>query len=132
MAVVDATFKAEEFVLKDSVEQRKAAEHFSQSVKRDINWEDPRMIAKLLELLAVAMDVGQSDGRCLRMVRSSLFRLHQHFSSLDYPASSERLLFRQHVLQPLRERTTYTVRPVHSLSYLLDPRYIVRSDQPVA
>jgi len=66
------------------------------------------------------------------MVRSALFRLNQHFSSFDYLASSERLLFRQHVLQFLQDRKSYNLRPVHTLAYLLDPQYIYRSDQPDA
>jgi len=130
-AVVDTAFKAE-CLLKGSVEQRKAAADVSQAVKREGNWDELNMIVKLLEPLSVALDVGQSDGRCLGLVRSALFRLHQHFSSFDFPASSERLLFRQHVLKSLQERKTYTLRPGHTLAYLLDPRYIDRSDQPDA
>jgi len=101
-------------------------------VKRDINWEELRIVVKLLEPLVVALDVGQSDSRCLGMVRSTLFRLYKHFSLFDYPASSEQLLFNQHVLQSLRERKTYTLRPVHTLAYILYPRYIYRPDQPHA
>ena len=101
-------------------------------MKRDINWEELRIVVKLLEPLVVALDVGQSDSRCLGMVRSTLFRLYKHFSLFDYPASSEQLLFNQHVLQSLRERKTYTLRPVHTLAYILYPRYIYRPDQPHA
>jgi len=37
-------------------------------VKRDGYWDELRMRFKLLEPLAVALDVGQSDGRCLKSV----------------------------------------------------------------
>jgi len=130
-AVVDAAFKTE-CLLKGSVEQRKAAADVAQAVKRDSSWEELGMVSKLLEPLGTALDVGQSDGSCLGMVRSALFHLHHHFSSFEYPASSERLLLRQHVMQSLRERKTYTLRPVHILSYLLDPRYVDHADQPDA
>jgi len=83
-----------------------------------------------IEPLGTALDVGQSDGRCLGVVRSALFHLHHHFFSFDFSESSERLLLRQHVMQYLNERKRYTLRPVHIISYLLDPRYVDRADQP--
>jgi len=130
-AAVGTAFKAE-CLSKGSVEQRKAATDVSHAVKPDGNWDELSMIVELLEPLSVALNVGQSDGRCLGMVRSALFRLHQHFISFEYPASSKRLLFRQHVLKSLQERKTYTLRPGHTLAYILDPRYIDRSDKPDA
>jgi len=63
---------------------------------------------------------------------SALFRLHQHFSSFDYPPSSECPLLKEQVLQSLQERETYTLRPVHALAYRLHPQYIDYSDQPDA
>ena len=129
--VMDTTFK-EECLLKASAEQRKADVESAQAVKRDIKWEELRMVVKLLKPLAVALDVGQLDSRCLGKVRSTLFRLHKHFYLVDYPTSSEQLLFKQHVLQSHRELKTYTLLPVHTLAYILDPRYIDRPDQPDA
>jgi len=55
-AVVDATFM-EECLLKVSVEQRKAAADVSQAVKREDIWDALRIIVKLLEPLAVQMNV---------------------------------------------------------------------------
>jgi len=55
-AVVDATFM-EECLLKVSVEHRKAAADVSQAVKREDIWDALRIIVKLLEPLAVQMNV---------------------------------------------------------------------------
>jgi len=55
-AVVDATFM-EECLLKVSVDQRKAAADVSQAVKREDIWDALRIIVKILEPLAVQMNV---------------------------------------------------------------------------
>jgi len=69
--VVDTAFKAE-CLLKGSVDQRKAAADVSQAMKPEGNWDELRRTVKLLEPLSVALDFGQSDGRCIGMVRSAL------------------------------------------------------------
>jgi len=128
-AVVDAEFKSV-CLLKGSNEQRRASADVAQAEKRDSNCDELGMVFKLLEPLGTALDVGQSDGGCHGVVRSALFHLHHRLFSFDYPASSERLLLRHHVMQSLHELKIYTLRPVHILSYLLDPRCADRADQP--
>lgn len=128
-AVVDATFKRE-CLQSGSSEQRKAAMDAARAVKDDRNWEQLKMVVELLEPLAMSLDNAQSDGRGLAMVRSAFFRLRAHFSSFSYPLAAGRSLLRQHVLKCVVDREHYTLRPVHTLAYLLDPRYIDRPDQP--
>lgn len=128
-AVVDASFKRE-CLLSGIVEQRKAAANASRAVKDDENWARVDMVVKLLEPLAHSLDNGQSDGRGLAMVRSAFFRLRAHFSSFDYPVSTSRSMLKQHVQKSLSERQRYTLRDVHTLAYMLDPRYIDQPDQP--
>ncbi|KAK1866564.1 hypothetical protein I4F81_009080 [Pyropia yezoensis] len=128
-AVVDATFKRE-CVQSRSSEQPKAALDAALAVKDERNWEQLKMVVELLEPLAMSLDNVQSDGRGLAMVHSAFLRLHAHFASFSYPSAAGRSLLRQHVLKCVVHRQHYTLRPMHTLAYLLDPRYIDMPDQP--
>lgn len=64
------------------------------------------------------------------MVHSAFLRLRAHFASFSYPSAAGRSLLRQHVLKCVVDRQHYTLRPMHTLAYLLDPRYIDMPDQP--
>lgn len=81
------------------------------------------MVVELLEPLAHVLDNGQSNGRGLGMVRSAMFRLEAHFGSFSYAYFSASPQLRQHVQQSFKQRQSYTLLPIHTLAYILDPRY---------
>lgn len=128
-AVVDASFK-KHCLLEGRAESRQAAAAVVEAVKRDKNWEELRMVQQLLKPLSDALHGGQSDRGGMGSVRSAFFRLDHHFKTFDYPPTAERYPLRQHVTRSVVERKEYTLRPVHTLAYVLDPRYIDRPDQP--
>lgn len=128
-AVVDAAFK-NECINSGTAEQRKAAADATRAVKDEANWELLDMVVKLLGPLKLALDNAQSNGRGLGKVRSAMFRLQQHFTSFEYPQSSARTMLRQHVIKCFLERKSYALCAVHSLAYVLDPRYADHPAQP--
>lgn len=127
-AVVDAVFKRE-CINGGSAEQRRSVAKAVLAVKNETNWEELRTVAQLLKPLAVALDNGQSDGIGIGRVRDAFFQLQAHFINFAYPQTSERMLLKQHVLKSLTERRTYSLRPIHNLAYMLDPRFVGRTDQ---
>lgn len=128
-AVVDFAFKSE-CLASGTPEQRKAATNAASAVKDDTNWEQLYTVVGLLEPLKLALDNAQSNGRRLGKVRSVMFRLSSHFSSFSYPPSTVGTSLKQHVMNSFNERERYTLRAVHSLAYLLDPRYADHPSPP--
>lgn len=89
-------------------------------MKDESNWEHLSLAAKVLKPLASALECGQSQGRGLGKVRSAFFRLELHFNQFAYPPSAT--LLNRHILQRNHARKQYTLRPMHTLAYILDPR----------
>jgi len=110
-------------------EKKKRAATATREVKDDTNWEQLAVVLKLFQPLAAAVDVGQTDGRGLGRVRHSFLMLLEHFNSIAYPAATEPAQMKQHVLQALAAREAYSLRPVHTLSFLLDPSYVGKTMQ---
>lgn len=127
-AVVDSVFK-NECVSSGTTEQRKAAVEAAPAVKDDKNWTELAMVAQMLGPLANALDAGQSNEHGLGKVRSALFRLQDHFGTFKYPISAGPTL-KQHVMKSFLDRKRYTLRPIHSLAYIRDPRYMDNPRQP--
>lgn len=128
-AVVDAVFKSE-CVSSGTVEQRKAAANASRAVEEEKNWEKLSLVFGLLEPFKLALENAQSNGWGLGKVRSAMLRLRSHFFSFSYPPSNAGASLKQHVMNSFLERESYAMRPVHSLAYLLDPRYVDHASQP--
>lgn len=127
-AVFDSALKSE-FLASGTPEHRKAAIKAASAVKDDTNWEQLSTVVGLLEPVKLALDNAQSNGRGLGKVRSAMFRLSTHFSS-SYPPSTLGTSLKQDVMKSFHERERFTLRAVHALAYLLDPRYADHPSQP--
>jgi len=96
------------------------------------------LLVKLLWPLARALDGGQANGRGLGSERRSFYKVEKHFASFIYDIqgrsadSCDQLRLEQHTLRCLQERKRYTLRPIHSLAYLLDLGYIKAAEKPAA
>lgn len=55
-----------------------------------------------------------------------------HFSSIALPDTAEGVALKAHCLGCLSRSRLYTLRPVHTLAFLLDPRYSIGPLQPSA
>lgn len=128
-AVFDSALKSE-CLASGTPEHRKAAIKAASAVKDDTNWEQLSTVVGLLEPVKLALDNAQSNGRGLGKVRSAMFRLSTHFSSFSYPPSTLGTSLKQDVMKSFHERKRLTLRAVHSLAYLLDPRYADHPSQP--
>lgn len=128
-AVFDSAFKSE-CLASGTPEHRKAAIKAASAVKDDTNWKQLSTVVGLLEPVKLALDNAQSNGRGLGKVRSAMFRLSTHFSSFSYPPSTLGTSLKQDVMKSFHERERFTLRAVHSLAYLLDPRYADHPSQP--
>lgn len=84
----------------------------------------------LLKSVAIALDVGQRDAGGFGMVMRSFFLMEQHFGTYAYPSTFEGRQLNTHCLGASAQRLTYLMRPVHTLTYLLDPRYTRAAEQP--
>jgi len=130
-AVVDGSFKTQ-CLHGGSAAQKKAAEEVAAAVRDDKKWALLALAVKLLEPLAVALDVGPTDGRGIGSVQHHMYKLRAHFSSFAFPPGPERQKFKDFVLGCFNDRKKYAMRPIHSLAYILDPRYVDQSNQPTA
>jgi len=101
-------------------------------VRDDKNWALLALAVKMLEPLAVALDFGQTDGRGQGSVQHHMYKLCAHFSSFASPPGPERQQFKYFVLGCFNDRKKYAMRPIHSLAYILYPRYVDQSNQPTA
>jgi len=136
-AVVDVAFKSQ-CLRGGTTEQRGSAEEAAKAVRDEGKWGALTLMVKLLRPLATALDSGQENGRGLGSVRRSFYEVEAHFCNFDYDVpgrrgdGGDRLRFKQHTLRCLQERKRYTLRPIHSLVYLLDPRYTDAAEKPEA
>jgi len=134
---VDAAFKSQ-CLRGGTTEQRGAVEEAAKAVRDEGKWEALTLLVKLLRPLATALDSGQANGRGLGSVHRSFYEVEAHFANSDYDIpgrwgdGGERLRFKQHTLRCLQERKRYTLRRIHSMAYLLDPRYTDAAEQPDA
>ena len=134
---MDAAFKSQ-CLRGGTTEQRGAAEEAAKAVRDEGKWGALTLLVKLLRPLATALDSGQANVRGLGSVRRSFYEVEAHFGNFDYDVAGrrgdggDRLRFKQHTLRCLQERKRYTLRPIHSLAYLLDPRYTDAAEQPDA
>jgi len=130
-AVVDGSFKTQ-CLHGGSVTQKKAAEEVAAAVRDEKKWSLLALAVKLLEPLAVALDVGQIDGRWLGSVHHHMYRLRAHFFSFASPPGPERQQLKDFAQGFFNDREMYAMIPIHSLAYILDPRYVYQSNQPTA
>ena len=130
-AVVDGSFKTQ-CLHGGWATQKRAAEEVAASVRDEKKLALLALAVKLLEPLAVALDVGQTDGRGLGSMQHHMYKLRAHFSSFAFPPGLERQQFKDFVLGCFNDRKKYSKRRIHSLAYILDPHYVDQSNQPTA
>lgn len=82
--------------------------------------------------MAVALDVGQRNSGGIGRVYKIFANLEAHFSSFAFPDTPEGVALKAHCLGCLSRRRLYTLRPVHTLAFLLDPLYSIGPLQPSA
>lgn len=59
-----------------------------------------------------------------------MYQMQRHFMTFTYRDGVNRAPFKQHVMRSCFDRKKYTLRLVHTLACLLDPRYIGEAAQP--
>lgn len=128
-AVVDMSFRS--LCLRSpSATQRKAAAETAAQVKEENNWDAVTLVVGLLKPVAKALDAGQRDTGGLGLVMHSFFLMEEHFASFKFPATEVGRKLRTHCLSCLSSRRRYLLRPVHTLAYLLYPRFSRAAGQP--
>jgi len=121
-----------------TTEQRGAAEETAKALRDEGKWGALTLLVKLLRPLATALGSGQANVCGLGSVRRSFYEVEAHFGNFDYDVpgrrgdGGDRFRFKKHTLRCLQKRKRYTLRPIHSLAYLLDPRYTDAAEQPDA
>jgi len=128
-AAVDAIFRSL-CLRSQTAAQREAAAEAVQQIKDEANWDALALVVKLLKPVAMALDVGQTDTGGLGLVMHSFFLLNRHFNSFSFPATAAGRQLKHYCLSCVATRRTYLLRPVHTLAYLLDPRFSRAQDQP--
>ena len=130
-AVVDAVFKSE-CLSGGTAKQRAAVLKACTAAQNQTKRDKIAFVDEFLQPLGVAHDVGQRNGRGLGAARRALFTLHEHFVAFSYPPTIEGTGLPQHVLRAVEKRRNYTLRPTHSLVYLLEARYVNKKEQLAA
>jgi len=110
--------------------QWEAAAEAVQQIKDEANWDAVSIVVKLLKPVAMALDVGQRDTRGLGLVLHSFFLLDRHVNTFSFPATAAGRQLKHYCLSCVPARRTYLLLPVHTLAYLLDPRFSRSQDQP--
>lgn len=103
-----------------------------QQIKDDPNWSSLSLTPRLLKPVAVALDVGQRNSGGIGLVYKIFANREAHFSSFAFPDTPEGVALKAHCLGCLSRRRLYTLRQVHTLAFLLDPRYSIGPLQPSA
>ncbi|KAK1865080.1 hypothetical protein I4F81_007615 [Pyropia yezoensis] len=128
-AVVDTSFRS--LCLRSpSATQRKSAAETAAQVKEENNWDAVALVVGLLKPVAKALDVGQRDTGGLGLVMRSFFLMEEHFASFKFLATEVGRKLRTHCLSCQSSRRRYLLRPLHTLAYLLDPRFSRAAGQP--
>jgi len=60
----------------------------------------------------------------------SFFLMDEHFTNFQFPMTTAGRQLKTHSLSCLSRRRSYLLRPVHTLAYLLDPRFSRAACQP--
>lgn len=128
-AAVDTAFR-EQCLRSPATAQRDAAKEAVKQIQDEQNWEALELVKTLLEPVAISLDVGQVNTGGLGMVMRSFFLMSKHFVTFKYPSTDEGRRLKSHCLSSLEQRRTYLLRPIHTLAYLLDPRFCQAVDQP--
>ena len=128
-AAVDGNFRA--LCLRSpTASQREAAAAAVMQIKDEANWDALKLVVDLLKPVAKALDVAQRDGGGLGLVMHSFFLMDEHFTNFQFPMTTAGRQLKTHSLSCLSRRRSYLLRPVHTLAYLLDPRFSRAACQP--
>ena len=128
-AAVDASFRSL-CLWSQTKAQRDAVAEAVQQIKDEANWDAAALAEKVLKPVTMALDAGQRDTGGLRLVKHSFFLLERHFNSFSCPATAAGRQLKHYCFSCLATRRTYLIRPVHTLAYLLDPRFSHTQEQP--
>lgn len=93
-------------------------------IKCEKNWQGFLMVQELLNPMAIALDVGQTNSGGLSMVMMAILMLVKRFDDFKYPRSEEGQQLKSYCLARLKSQRSYLFRPVHTIDYLFDPRFV--------
>jgi len=128
-AAVDASFRSL-CLWSQTTAQRDVSAEAVQQIKDEANRDAAALTVKLLKPVAMALEVGQRNTGGLGLVMHSFFLLERRVKSFSCPASAAARQLKHYCFSCLATRRTYLLLPVHTLAYLLDPRFSHAQDQP--
>lgn len=115
---------------KDKAEKEKSSNDclkVKELVRSEDFWDDSAEVQAVLKGVLVTLRFGDMQRSLMGFIWPMMFTLERSFTKLasdDYSGGRMPLGERQQALQYVKDRWVYLHRPIHSLAYVLNPRFV--------